>query len=95
MISIIIVNYNVKEHLRECLDSFYKFNNSDNFDIIILDNNSNEKIDDVIKNKKKIKLHSFKKNVGFSKAVNYGLKISKGSKVLLLNPDTIIITDII
>ena len=95
MISVIIVNYNVKKHLSECIDSLYKFNNVQHFEIIILDNNSNEKVDDVIKDRKNIRLHSFENNIGFSKAVNYGIKMSKGSKILLLNPDTIIITDIL
>ena len=95
MISIIIVNYNVEEHLQECLDSLYKFNDSNKFEVIVLDNSQNSKINSIINGKNNIRLYSFENNVGFSKAVNYGLKVSRGSKILLLNPDTIIISDFI
>lgn len=77
-ISIIIVNYNTNEYLKDCLQSLPK-----DAEIIIVDNNSLEK-----PNFPNSQLILNEKNLGFSKAVNLGIKISKGDFILLLNPDT-------
>ena len=93
-LSIIIVNYNVKHFLEQCLISVKKALNGIEGEIIVIDNNSvdgslsliNEKFKDVI-------LISNKKNTGFSVANNQGIKIAKGDNILLLNPDTVVQED--
>ena len=92
MISIIIINYNVKKYLIECLRSILKSNTSVEYEIIIIDNNSDESIEDIEKvfNVNNFRIFFLQNNLGFSKAVNYGIKKSKGSHILLLNPDTLI-----
>ncbi len=90
-LSVIIVNYNVKYFLEQCLHSVYKSMEGIRGEVIVVDNNSvdgscqmvKEKFHDVI-------LIRNKKNCGFSKANNQGFEISKGRYVLILNPDTIV-----
>jgi GT2 family glycosyltransferase len=89
-LTIIIISYNVNNYLLNCLDKIiYKKNT----EFIIIDNNSKDGSYSSIKqkyhNKKNVNIIKNKKNVGFAKAVNQGLKIALGQKVLLLNPDTI------
>ena len=92
MISIIIINYNVKKYLVECLHTILKSNTSIKFEIIIIDNNSDESIEEIEKefNINNFRIYFLQNNLGFSKAVNYGIKKSNGSHILLLNPDTLI-----
>lgn len=93
-LSIIIVNYNVKHFLEQCIISVKKALNGIEGEIIVVDNNSvdgslhliNEKFKDVV-------LISNKKNTGFSVANNQGIKIAKGENILLLNPDTVVQED--
>ena len=81
MISIIIIHYNVKNHLKLCLDTLYKYHNTSLFEVIIIDNNSDEKINDITNNRKNLSVYYSKNNKGYSKAVNYGIGKSKGSKI--------------
>ena len=94
-VSIIIVNYKVKEFIIPCIESIYE-NQPKNylFEIIIVDNNSRDGSIEII-NKKfpyVITIEN-KKNVGFSPAVNQGAKKAKGKFLFLLNPDTLLIED--
>lgn len=90
-LSIIIVNYNGKHFLKKCLDSIARCCSSFSYEIIIVDNNS---VDDsqkfIRKNYPNVKLLQEKKNLGFGKANNLGVKNSIGHYVLLLNNDTIL-----
>jgi len=90
-LSIIIVNYNVKEFLLNLLDSIKPAVKNISSEIIVIDNNSddgsisaiNQKFPSVIT----IKNNS---NVGFGAANNQGLEIAKGNFILFLNPDTLV-----
>ena len=94
-ISIILVNYNVKEFIIPCVHSIYKyFNGNYSFEIIIIDNNSKDNSSETIRNEfPKIRLIENKQNSGFSKAVNQGAKVSEGNYLFILNPDTLLIED--
>ena len=91
-ISIIVVNYNAKEFLRKCIASILKNVKSISYEVIIIDNNSSDKSAEMIEKEfSQVKLIANKNNVGFSKANNQGVKISKESRfVLFLNPDTVV-----
>ncbi len=93
-ISIVIVNYNVKDFLNDCIQSIYKSIFKGNYEIIVVDNNSS---DDSIKELSTIFPHinfiPLEENLGFSKANNIGFKEAKGEFVLILNPDTILNSD--
>ena len=91
-ISVIIVNYNVRDLLDTCLASIYQANNSHyKIEIYVVDNNSVDDSVVFISNKyPEVKLIPNDKNLGFSKANNIALKKVSGKYVLILNPDTVL-----
>lgn len=95
-LSIIIVNYNVKEFLQNLLHSLQKAVQNISHEIIVVDNASDDGSIEFIREKfSYVQLISNKTNLGFSKANNEGLKIAKGKYLLLINPDTIVSEDTI
>ncbi len=90
-ISVLIVSYNVKQYLLQCIDSIFRSDYSDKIEIIIVDNHSfdgstkaiSEKFPDVV-------IINNQKNVGFGKAVNQASKAASGDYLLILNPDTVV-----
>jgi len=87
-VSIIIVCYNSEDYIINCLDSISN-NKSSNYEIIIIDNNSiDSSVQKVKQYYSEVKLIRNTKNLGFSSAVNIGIKESLGNKIFLLNPDT-------
>lgn len=93
-LSIIIVNYNVKEFLQNLIHSIEKASHNLSTEIIIVDNASDDGSIEFIQEKfPDIKLIINKTNLGFSKANNLGLKEAKGDFILLINPDTIVSED--
>lgn len=91
-ISIVIVNYNVKDALDNCLSSIYKSNTSNHLlEIFVIDNNSFDGSVKLVKEKySDVNLIENKKNLGYSKANNIALKQVRGKYILILNPDTIL-----
>lgn len=95
-VSVIIVNYNTCELTLQCLRSIYENTNSLNFEIIVVDNNSED--DSVVRICKKypqVRLIKSDVNLGFGKANNKGASIAHGKYLLFLNSDTIVISNII
>ncbi len=90
-LSIIIVNYNVKAFLQNCLLSIQKALDHIPSEIIVVDNASDDGSVEIIKkNFPHITLIESPANLGFSKANNIGLKLAKGKYICLINPDTIV-----
>lgn len=90
-LSIIIVNWNTKDYLKDCLSSIFKSITELNFEVIVVDNNSADESVEMVKEKfPQVRLIENKENLGFAKANNQGYEISKGRIIALLNPDTII-----
>lgn len=86
--SVIIPNWNGENLLPECLSSLNRQNYQD-FEIIIVDNNSkDDSIEFTKKNFPEVRILKLKKNFGFAKAINEGVKIAKGKYLLFLNNDT-------
>ena len=93
-LTVVIVNYNVKHFLEQCLHSVFKSMEGLSGEIIVVDNNSVDGSCQMLKDKfPGIVLIENKENLGFSKANNQGIKISHGRYILLLNPDTIVQED--
>lgn len=87
-ISIIIVNYNTADLLTPCLQSVFKQTGL-NFEIIVIDNASQDHSLEVLKNfSKQITVIASSKNLGFGKANNVAAQQCKGKYIFLLNPDT-------
>ena len=94
-VSIIIVSYNVRSYVSHAIDSILK-SDYNNFEIIVVDNNSYDGTCDHLKKKyKTINVISNDTNRGFGKAVNQGAKHADGEYLFVLNPDTIIEEDTI
>lgn len=89
-VSIILVNYNTIKLLVEALDSVFEKSEGFSYEIIVVDNNSTDNSKMILKQLygNKINYVSLPENIGFGRANNEGIKISKGRYVLFLNPDT-------
>ena len=94
-ISIIIVNYKVKEYIIPCIESIYKHTSKSlRYEILVIDNNSNDGSIDAIKSQfSDVKIYENTENIGFSKAVNQGAETAIGKYIFILNPDTKLIED--
>lgn len=89
-LSICIVNWNVSDLLKKCLQSIYKNPPSCDFEVIVVDNASSDDSLEMIEKfyYRGVRVLENKKNLGFSTANNQAIMISKGEYILLLNPDT-------
>ncbi len=93
-ISVIIVNYNVREFLNNALISLFKSLEGYSSEVFVVDNASDDgSVELVQKNFPQVKLIANATNVGFAKANNQALALSTGRYLLLLNPDTLIQED--
>ena len=93
-LSVVIVNYNVKHFLEQCLHSVLKASKNVASEIFVVDNNSVDGSSQLVKEKfPGVHLIRNKENVGFSKANNQAVRQSKGKYILLLNPDTVVEED--
>lgn len=93
-LSVIIVSYNVKHFLEQCLQSVDMASKPMNCEIFVVDNNSSDGSSLMVREKyPHIRLLENKENLGFSKACNQALKLSSGKYNLLLNPDTVVEKD--
>lgn len=93
-LSVIIVNWNVCELLRECLASFYQQIRlpPQQFEVFVVDNNSNDNSAAMVREHfPRVNLIVNRENVGFGRANNQILNSCRGEYILLLNPDTVII----
>ena len=93
-LSIVIVSYKVKYFLRQCIQSIYCSNCKIQYEIIVVDNASNDgSIQMLAKHFPEVKVIANTENLGFSKANNQGFRIADSEYILILNPDTIIQED--
>lgn len=90
-LSIVIVSFNTKDVLRNCLKSVFE-NLPKSSEVIVVDNNSHDGSPEmVISDFSLVRLIKNNDNQGFSKANNQGLKVAKGKNLLILNSDTIVL----
>jgi GT2 family glycosyltransferase len=92
-LSIICVNWNSVDYLRECIASVYEYTRGISFEIIVVDNaSSQEGVDTLREQFPQVTIIKSAKNLGFAGANNVGFRHSTGTYVLLLNPDTKLIS---
>ncbi len=90
-LSIIIVNYNNRKVLKDCLASIYSSTRKASFEIIVSDNGSTDGSGQMVRTEfPQAKLIENGENLGFIKASNLGLKIYRGRYAMLLNNDTVV-----
>lgn len=87
--SIIIVNYNTRDLLKDCLRSIYRSRGSGTYDVIVVDNNSSDGSVEMVRREfPQTKLIVNQENLGFARGCNKGLTLSHGRYSILLNSDT-------
>lgn len=93
-LSVIILNYNVRYFLEQCVLSVQKALESIDGEIIVIDNNSSDDSCAMMKSLfPNVKLIENKENVGFPKGNNSGVAQAKGEYLCILNPDTVVAED--
>jgi GT2 family glycosyltransferase len=91
-LSIIIVSFNTKELLKNCITSIYETVRNPNYEIIVVDNASSDGSAELIEREfRGIRVIKNRENLGFARANNQAIKPAKGEHILLLNSDTILI----
>lgn len=93
-LSVIIVNYNVRHFLQQCLQSVIKASEKIDCEIFVVDNNSADgSCSMMIREFPEVRLIRNLYNAGFSVACNQAIRLSNGKYILLLNPDTLVEED--
>ncbi len=93
-LTIVIVNYNVRFFLEQCLHSVAKATKPGMAEVFVVDNNSLDGSCSMVEQKfPYVKLIQNKDNLGFSKANNQAIRLASGEYILLLNPDTVVEED--
>lgn len=91
-VSILIVSFNTRDMTIECLDSIFEQTKSHSFEVIVIDNDSHDGSADAIAEKyPDVKLIRSPENLGFARANNVVAEHACGQRILLLNPDTLIL----
>lgn len=87
-VSVIVLNWNGKRYLKDCFESLSNQTYS-NVEVILVDNGSeDDSVKFVRRNFPQIKIVENKKNLGFAKGNNRGIRLAKGKYILILNNDT-------
>lgn len=93
-LSVIILNYNVRYFLEQCILSVQNALEGIDSEIIVVDNASSDGSCEMMKNKfPQIKLIENATNLGFPKGNNIGVAQAKGEYICILNPDTVVVED--
>ena len=98
--SIIIINYNLSNEVKNCINSLISIFSKSTFEIILVDNHSEDKsiinIANHFSNQSNLNFtfYQTEENLGFGNACNLAAKVAKAPILFFLNPDTIISTDI-
>lgn len=93
-VSIIIVSYNTKSLIKNCINSIYKYTKDISFEIIVSDNGSIDGSVEMIKRDfPSVILIENNENLGFGAANNKGFSLAKGKYILYLNSDTILLNN--
>lgn len=93
-LSIIIVNYNVRHFLDQCLHSVMKAAEGIDTEVFVVDNASVDGSCNLVRDKyPTVKLIANSRNAGYSAANNQAVRLSTGEYILLLNPDTVVEED--
>jgi GT2 family glycosyltransferase len=100
--SIIIISYNVRDLLRDCLNSIVHspialntpHGNLPTIEILVIDSASQDDSVTMLKNEfPQVRLFAHSDNIGYTKGNNIGLAHAQGRNVFLLNPDTVLLGD--
>lgn len=96
-VSIIIVNYKTPQLCIDCIESVMANTESVDYEIILIDNGSNDESYDILKNKlpQSVRLLFSEENLGFGRANNKAAECAEGKYLFFLNSDTLIENNVI
>ena len=95
-LSIVVVNWNTRDYLRDCLRSIYEHHGALRVEVIVIDNASADDSAEMVRREfPNVQLIVNDTNLGFAAANNQGLRLADGRFVLLLNPDTVVLDDVL
>jgi GT2 family glycosyltransferase len=95
-VAIIVVSYNTRQLLHDCLASVYMQTSGISFETYVVDNDSNDGSQDMIRTEfPRVRLIANNENKGFAAANNQAIRVADARYVLLLNPDTIVLERVI
>lgn len=99
-VSVIIVNWNGGKYLQETIESLFAKSRDINYEIILIDNNSNKDEEsylylEKLKDYDNVTIIKSEENLGFAKANNKGMEIAKGRNFLILNPDVVMHNNVV
>lgn len=92
-VSVIIVNYNTRKLTGECIDSIFEKTSGITFEVIVVDNASQDDSIEIFRKDPRIIFIENTENQGFEKANNLGIKYATGRNILFLNSDTLLINN--
>lgn len=88
-VSVVIVTYHCREHVRACLESLRSARTARRYEVIVVDNGSADGTVELLRaDPLAVRVVEMGRNVGFAKATNVGIERAIGRHVLVLNPDT-------
>lgn len=91
-VSILIISYNTREMTLACIESVFEQTRKHAFEVIVLDNHSQDGSANAIRARfPQVKLHASTDNLGFAGGNNAAATMARGRRLLLLNPDTVIL----
>ena len=91
-VSVVIVSYNTREVLRDCLRSLFREVGQVEFEVIVVDNCSADRSAEMVADEfPQAVLIENVENLGFAAGCNRGMVIARGRYILLLNPDTVVL----
>ncbi|MCX7929852.1 MAG: glycosyltransferase [Chlorobi bacterium] len=95
-VTIVIVSYNVRQYVRQCLESIERVRCKHSLQVIVVDNASHDgTIEQLLPQFRWVEFIALRDNIGFGRANNLGIEQARGRYTLILNPDTILSEDTI
>jgi GT2 family glycosyltransferase/lipopolysaccharide/colanic/teichoic acid biosynthesis glycosyltransferase len=92
--SVIIVTYNSAGVIGACLDSLAGDAGAGHIEVIVVDNASSDQTVALVRDRYPwVRVHAGRENLGYSKGVNIGIRLARGTFLLILNPDTVVKRD--
>ncbi|MFQ6676411.1 MAG: glycosyltransferase, partial [Fidelibacterota bacterium] len=91
VVSVVVVNYNVKDYLSNCLIALREAAKRDRMEVVVVDNHSFDGSVAMLRSQFPwVTVIENDRNVGFARAVNRGVERCSGTYIMVLNPDTVV-----